>query len=290
MAIDRHEDCGCDGDVCRPLVAGSPQPTVDPSAWAVRRRRAVRRAAGVRGVDLAAPGAIGVLVLDVGGVVIPSLFETVGLPGFPAGPLAGEPGWRRVQQGELTERDYWSAVERERPGVDVGELWKRCSRVRDELRAALDTLAGRVRLVAFTNDMAHFFGSDWPERFPELAAFDTIVEASRLGVHKPDPEAFRAAARAIGERPERCLFVDDLAVNLRGAERAGMRARLFDVRDPAGSIGHVLRDLALDRADGLDAPRAFQVPAGAPRPPRAFATGGAARARSVPTTFRQVIR
>jgi FMN phosphatase YigB (HAD superfamily) len=275
MAADHHEHCGCeDGAVCRPLAAAAPLPTVDPTAWRVRRRRAVRRAAGGRGADPAAPGAVSVLLLDMGGVVIPSLFESVGLPGFPGGPFDDEAAWRQVERGEVTERDYWGTVAAERPGLDVAELWRRCSRVRDELRGALDALAGRVRIVAFTNDMSHFFGEDWPQRFPELSAFDAIVEASRLGVHKPDPEAFRAAARAIGERPECCLFVDDLAVNLAGARRAGMRALLFDVRDPAAAIGAVLDELALARTDGPERPRAFRSGPAAQRSAPAFSIAG----------------
>ena len=264
-------DCGCGdqeavvpGASCRLPGPEGPLPTVDPSAWDVRRRRAVRRAAATRVADPASPRRVSVLVLDVGGVVIPSLFESVDLAGFPSGPLASEPAWTRVQRGETTERAYWDAVAAERPGLDVAALWRACSRVRDELRRALDVLAGRVRLVAFTNDMAHFFGADWPARFPEMAAFDAVVEASRLGVHKPDPEAFRAAAAFIGERPDRCLFVDDLQANLRGARAARMHTRFFDVRDPAASVAGDLADL--DLADGeLPEPgRAFRR--GAPAP------------------------
>jgi putative hydrolase of the HAD superfamily len=266
VAEDCH--CGCDGAggagaACRIPAARAPLPTVDPSAWDVRRRRAVRRAAATRVADPGSPRRVSVLVLDVGGVVIPSLFESVDLQGFPTGPLGAEPAWSRVQRGETTERAYWDAVAAERPGLDVPALWRACSRVRDELRRALDLLAGAVRLVAFTNDMAHFFGEDGPRRFPEMAAFDAVVEASRLGVHKPDPEAFRAAAAHIGERPDRCLFVDDLQVNLRGAREARMHTRLFDVRDPADSIARVLADLELDPAAGAGAApaRAFSAPA-----------------------------
>jgi putative hydrolase of the HAD superfamily len=234
-------------------------PVVDPRAWDVRRRRAVRRAAGTRAADRTSPRRISVLLLDVSGVVIPSLFESVMIPGFPSGPLSGEPAWGRVQRGETSEREYWEAVSAERPELDVPALWKACSHVRDELRGALDALAGRVRLVAFTNDMAHYFGDRWPERFPEMRAFDAIVEANRLGVQKPDPEAFQAAASAVGERPDRCLFVDDLQANLVGAGRAGMHTRLFDVREPAASVARVLADLDLDVHEFPRAPRAFRT-------------------------------
>lgn len=234
---------------CRLPARASPLPTVEPDAWRTRRRRAVRRVSGV------GPS---VLVLDVGGVVIPSLFESVSIDGFPTGPLTGEADWHRVEQGQTTERDYWRGVAEARPGLDVAALWRACSQVRDELRGALDALAGRVRLVAFTNDMAHFFGEDWPTRFPEMAAFDAIIEASVLGVHKPDPEAYLAAAASIGERPESCLFVDDLHANLRGAETAGMATRFFDVRDPAAAVGAVLGDLGLAAHAVATPQRAFR--------------------------------
>ena len=272
--------CDCEGleCACRVTARGGPLPEVDPAAWDVRRRRAVRRAAAVRAVG---DRSVSVLILDVGGVVIPSLFESVDLSGFPAGPLEGDTDWALVQRGETTERDYWAAVAAARPGLDIAGLWRACSQVRGELRGALDLIAGRLRLVAFTNDMEHFFGAGWEDRFPELRAFDAIVEASRLGVHKPHPEAFRAAAAAVGERPERCLFVDDLQANLDGAARAGMRVQLFDVRDPAGAVATLVGALDLTHAGAPAVPRAFRPRSSAPAgtgPPRPTPAVRSARA------------
>jgi FMN phosphatase YigB (HAD superfamily) len=237
--------------------AGAP---VDLDDWAVRRRRSVWRAAGARagGRGMRAPAAV---LLDMGGVVIPTLFESVAVPGFPGGPFRDEPEYAAVERGDVAERDYWGRLAGRRPDLDLGALWRACSRVRGEVRAAMAALAGRVRLVAFTNDMAHWFGPDWPRRFPELASFDQVVEAARLGVLKPDPEAFRLAAAEIGEPPGRCLFVDDLAVNLEGAREAQMQTLLFEVRDPGGSIAALLGRLGLDldRPPGPGRGRVFTV-------------------------------
>jgi HAD superfamily hydrolase (TIGR01509 family) len=236
---------------------------VDLDDWAVRRRRALWRAAGARAGGRGGRGgagrAPGAVLLDMGGVVIPTLFESVAVAGFPGGPFRGEAEYAAVERGEVAERDYWARLAERRPDLDVGALWRPCSRVRVEVRAALDALAGRVRLVAFTNDMAHWFGADWPGRFPELAGFDQVVEAARLGVLKPDPEAFRLAAGEIGEAPGRCLFVDDLAVNLDGAAAVGMQTLLFEVRDPAGSIAALLARLGLDPDPPPGAGRVFSV-------------------------------
>lgn len=289
------ENCRCvSGGSCACRIAAqapSPLPSVDPTAWDVRRRRAVRRAAGGRVADRSSLRRVSVLLLDVGGVVIPSLFESVSIEGFPTGPLTSEPAWAKVQRGETSERDYWATVSTERPNLDVRALWQACSSVRDELRRSLDALAGRVRLVAFTNDMGHFFGERWPERFPEMRAFDAVVEASKLGVHKPDPEAFFAAAAAVGEKPDRCLFVDDLDANLCGARKSGMHARLFDVRDPATSVARVLDDLGLAAETPEGTERAFRRIDPDGTVPRGFgvaapATRGAGTTFSVPAADR----
>jgi len=235
-----------------------PVPELDPQGWATRRRQSVRRAAVARGADPAAAH-ISVVLLDIGGVVIPQLFETVSVPGFPRGPFNGDERYAAVQRGDLSEREYWAGVAAERPDLDVGALWRSCSYVREDVRSALAALAGRLRLVGFTNDMAHWFGEDWPRRFPEFRLFDRLLEASKLGPPKPAPEAFLLAAQAIGEPPERCLFVDDLQANLDGATSAGMRTRYFDVRDPSGSLAALLDDVGLAQLPVPPGPRGRTV-------------------------------
>jgi putative hydrolase of the HAD superfamily len=53
-------------------------------------------------------------------------------------------------------------------------------------------------------------------------AFDAVVNTAREGVAKPDPEVFRIAAQRAGAKPERCVFVDDTAAHLAGADAVGM--------------------------------------------------------------------
>lgn len=53
---------------------------------------------------------------------------------------------------------------------------------------------------------------------------DTVLLSDRIGERKPDAAAYLRAAGAAGAEPARCVFVDDLRRNVRGAEATGMRA------------------------------------------------------------------
>ena len=219
---------------CAAPATGPGAHDLELSPWTAGRLKGIRDSVHAR--RRGGSGTPPVLLLDMGGVVIPTLFESVAVPGFPSGPFDGEEAYATVERGERQEREYWADLVDRRPDLDLGELWRTCSRVRPQLAGVLPRLASVVRVVAFTNDMAHWFGDDWPTRFPELALFDAVLEAAKMGELKPAVRSFERAAEAVGVSPSECLFVDDLQSNLDGARRAGMHTLLFDVTDPTGSI------------------------------------------------------
>jgi beta-phosphoglucomutase-like phosphatase (HAD superfamily) len=53
--------------------------------------------------------------------------------------------------------------------------------------------------------------------------FEALVSADEVGVGKPDPAVFLAAAGRLGVPPARCVVVEDAPAGLEGARRAGMR-------------------------------------------------------------------
>ncbi|MCA1727780.1 MAG: HAD family phosphatase [Actinobacteria bacterium] len=56
--------------------------------------------------------------------------------------------------------------------------------------------------------------------------FDDVVVSGRVGLRKPDPEIYRLAAKLVGVEPERCVFIDDISTNVKGAEAVGMTGLL----------------------------------------------------------------
>lgn len=61
--------------------------------------------------------------------------------------------------------------------------------------------------------------------------FDVSCYSCELGVAKPDPAFFLAAAQRVGADPARILFVDDSESNVRAARKTGMAAEQWHSRE-----------------------------------------------------------
>lgn len=210
------------------------------------------------------------LVLDFGGVVTRTLFETHDLTeralGLPAGTLTWrgpfapdtDPLWQAMQADEISERDYWRTRTRE-VGRMVDEQWDRMEILVKRARGADPEAVVRpeadrairiarqagVRLAILSNELDLFYGADFRERLPLLSLFDLIVDATYTGILKPDPRAYAAVTAALKLPAAACVFVDDQQRNIDGAAAAGMRAVHFDVREPKKSYGEALTHFGL---------------------------------------------
>jgi putative hydrolase of the HAD superfamily len=205
------------------------------------------------------------LILDFGAVVAKLPFETLDMieAGFGLapgsldwrGPLdpARDRLWRDVMAGVISERDYWPIRARE-IGEPRGENWSASdlfvrivemsgeSWLRPEMLVLIDEVRARGTPVAIlSNELELFIG---PERMQRLSVFgriDALVDATRTGIFKPDPRAYRLALDALHIDASAALFVDDQPLNVEGARRAGLAALHFD-------IAHVSETLAKLRA------------------------------------------
>ncbi|MEX0346983.1 MAG: HAD family hydrolase [Rhizobiaceae bacterium] len=214
------------------------------------------------------------MVLDFGGVITRTLFETHDLTeaalGLPSGTLTWrgpfaptqDELWRAMQAGEISERDYWLTRTRE-TGLLIGEDWTTMEQfviaargaepmkiIRPEaLDAIAKARASGCRLAILSNELDLFYGSDFRHKLPFLEQFDLIVDATYTEILKPDPRAYAFVTEGLGVAAEHCIFVDDQMKNIRGAEAAGMQPVHFDVRKPAESYSRALRLLGIANFD-----------------------------------------
>ena len=199
---------------------------------------------------------------DIGQVVYPSPFERfdeleerLGIPHdtLPRGPFsaAGDPAYGLVDAGLREEPGYWRDLEATgravRPDFDMHtslrELgWR--GQGRPVVVALLREIPTKFRQAVLTNDATAFLGASWRRDWELRDLFEVIIDSLDIGVRKPDRVSYQAAAAALRLEPARVLFVDDLTVNVVGAQKAGMQAFRFDTTNPAESVAK-LRSLLL---------------------------------------------
>jgi HAD superfamily hydrolase (TIGR01509 family) len=87
-------------------------------------------------------------------------------------------------------------------------------------REALERLAGRYRLAVATNSVRAEMGIVL-DHLDIRGRLDAVVAREDYDAPKPAPDAYRAAARALGLAPEACVVVEDTARGVRAGVAAG---------------------------------------------------------------------
>ncbi len=196
------------------------------------------------------------LIWDMGGVIYLTPFEILDevedahgwprgvLPRGPFGP-GGDPAYARCSTGEISESDYWADFERRAADrgfpIDLRTEIDWTDKLRPEVMEAIESLQGVVTHATLSNDSSTWLGDHWWETWPYRHLFAEVTDVKTLGMRKPHPETYLTAARRLGLAPEQCLFIDDMTVNLRGAEAVGMPSFFFDHTQPRRSVRQLLR-------------------------------------------------
>ncbi len=211
------------------------------------------------------------LILDFGGVISRTLFETHALTehtlGLPAGTLTwrgpfdpeSDPLWCAVQKEEIGERDYW-IIRTQEVGSLCGKDWTTVSEFVQASRGAepaqfirpeaLMTIkqasAMGCRLAILSNDLDLFYGSNFRKQLPFMELFTVIVDGSYSNVLKPDPRAYQTCLDKLAIPASHCVFVDDQYRNIVGARNVGMQALHFKVQQPKESYQQALNLLSVE--------------------------------------------
>jgi putative hydrolase of the HAD superfamily len=82
-----------------------------------------------------------------------------------------------------------------------------------------------------------------------LKEMDSLIDATRTHILKPDPRAYALGCEALGLTPSEVVFVDDQPRNIEGARRAGLDTVQFDVTKPGSSFAETEARLGLDNGE-----------------------------------------
>ena len=182
---------------------------------------------------------------DFGGVIADSPFtnlatleQSQGLPrDFLRMTNAANPdtnAWAQFERGEI-DLDTFDRLFREETGarghpVNGRDLLPLLQvPVRPRMAAVVKALAPAYLQACLTNNLPVGEGaamshdeSHASECSAVLAQFDFIIESSRTGHRKPEPEFYRQALTRAGLKAEQVVFLDDLGINLKPARAMGM--------------------------------------------------------------------
>ncbi len=179
---------------------------------------------------------------DFGGVILSSPFEAFNefetrrrLPAdFIRRVNATNPddnAWARLERSDISADEFdqafaddASALGHDVRGGDVLALL--AGNVRPEMVEALDrVIASGYRTACLTNNVTGGDPAD-PERADAIgkimSRFDAVIESSKVGVRKPEPRFYEIACTTLSVSAARCVFLDDLGINLKPAAAMGM--------------------------------------------------------------------
>jgi 2-haloalkanoic acid dehalogenase type II len=114
-------------------------------------------------------------------------------------------------------------------------------------QAALDALAGRVKLAVVTNCSARL-GAVAAARL--TTPWDCVVTAEQAGFYKPDPRPYRLALATLGVAPQDAAFVAGSGYDLIGTAAVGLRTYWHNrvgLARPAGAPPPAVESPTLDR-------------------------------------------
>lgn len=186
--------------------------------------------------------AIEAVIFDFGGVLTSSPFEAFARfeteRGLPIDIIRRtnaanhlENAWAKFERAEvdIDTFDHLFAEESRALGAEVrgrdvisllqGDL-------RPEMVEALRRIKAQFRTGCITNNLpANAIGSLTGRSLyiaEVMVLFDHVIESAKIGLRKPDPLIYQMMVETLKVDPKRCVYLDDLGVNLKPAREMGM--------------------------------------------------------------------
>ena len=152
-------------------------------------------------------------------------------PGAIGGAAFADPLFRDAMVGTHTVEEWAAAIGRavaeDHPEVDADEVaavWLETSwEVDHDVLDIIHSLRAAGTTTALFSNASTKLEADLVTM--ELSdVFDVVANSSRIGLAKPDPEAFAHVGEMVGSAPARTLFVDDRPENVAAAVESGWHA------------------------------------------------------------------
>ena len=182
------------------------------------------------------------VIFDFGGVLTSSPFEAFSRfeteRGLPADIIRRtnaanhlENAWAKFERAEVDIETFDQlfaaeslALGAEVRGRDVLPLLQ--GDLRPEMVEALKRIKAQSKTGCITNNLpANAIGSMTGRSLyvaEVMVLFDHVIESAKIGLRKPDPRIYQLMVDTLKVDPRKCVYLDDLGVNLKPAREMGM--------------------------------------------------------------------
>jgi len=137
------------------------------------------------------------------------------------------------ERGRMTTEEFGVAVRRlvrleALSHEEFVEAWTAIFRLNESVARLIPHLKAAGHTLVLGSNTNDLHARHFRPKFAEiLAHFDALVLSHEVGHVKPSVEFYRACAHAAGRPIGECIFIDDLAENVAGADAAGMSGILY---------------------------------------------------------------
>lgn len=142
------------------------------------------------------------------------------------------PEWIEGDLGHITDEERFDGVSRRVPKrlhrelKECVEQWHMCMQpVPGAKEFCGYAKESGYRIFVLSNASSSFY--DYFPRFAPPDYFDGIVVSCDIHLIKPDIRIYQYLLDRFELLPEECFFIDDVALNVEGAEKAGIRGAVF---------------------------------------------------------------
>ena len=118
-------------------------------------------------------------------------------------------------------------VVRQREFSNMSEIFKNHWILNEKLMNFIRKEKQNGSKIAVLSNVAQYSFDRFFIRQEQADFFDEVVLSGNEGVSKPDARIFEIACERLGEKPEKCVFVDDLPENVLAAKNLWMRGVIY---------------------------------------------------------------
>ena len=200
------------------------------------------------------------VLFDFGGVILSSPFEAfaeyeneIGLPPDTIRKInATNPdtnAWAQFERREVNPEEFVLLFEKEALALghelDAQRILEGLhGSLRPAMVEALSKCSSEFKTAMLTNNITPMGEQDLDEEVEKVVEmFDLLIESSIEGCRKPEEKFYEIACERLNVKPENCVFLDDLGINLKPARDMGMST--IKVVDPEDAIRELYEILGL---------------------------------------------